>query len=106
LLPLADYIIYVDVDVAANLAREAFLHAQLIGGSSIPEAKGHGSVAEAFERCYESRFLLIFLCHRDLVVSVICVQIAGGSEPVVESMIWLIHGRTNSSFGQAELRLV
>jgi hypothetical protein len=46
------------VYVAANLARKAFLHALLVGGSGVSEAEGHGSVAEASKRRDEDGFTL------------------------------------------------
>jgi hypothetical protein len=74
MLRLDDYIIDVDVDVATDLAGKAFLHAPLIGGSSVQEAEGHGGVAEATEWHDEGHLFFVFLCLLDPVVAATSIQ--------------------------------
>ena len=71
---LHDHVVDVDVDVAANLAREAFLHAPLVGRPGVLEAEGHGGVAEGSEWGDERRLLLVLDGHFDLVVTRIGVE--------------------------------
>jgi hypothetical protein len=78
MLRLDDHILDVDMDVVANLAHEAFLHAPLIGGSGVSEAEGLGGVAEATEQHDEGHLFFIFLCHLDLVVANVGIQEAEG----------------------------
>src|SRR3954464_1372158 len=69
-----DHVVYVDVDVAANLARKAFLHAPLVGCPGVLEAEGHGGVAEGSEWRDERRLLLVLNSHFDLVVPRVGVE--------------------------------
>jgi hypothetical protein len=47
---LDDNVIDVDLQVVADLPPKTLLDAPLEGGSSIPEAEGHGSVTKGTER--------------------------------------------------------
>src|SRR3954468_21807832 len=62
------HVVDVDVDIAANLARKALLHAPLVGCPGVLEAEGHGGVAEGSEWRDERRLFLVLNNHFDLVV--------------------------------------
>ena len=62
------------MDIAANLARKAFLHAPLVGRPGVLEAEGHGGVAEGSEWRDERRLFLVLNCHFDLVVPRVGVE--------------------------------
>src|SRR3954464_7668612 len=64
-----DHVVDVNVDIAANLARKAFLHAPLVGRPGVLEAEGHGGVAEGSKWRDERRLFLVLDSHFYLVVS-------------------------------------
>ena len=57
------------VDQAGNLVGEALLHAPLVGGASILQAKRHGYIAVRTIWGIERGCKLIRLLHRDLVIA-------------------------------------
>jgi hypothetical protein len=60
--------------IIADLGHQALLDGRLVGRSSVPEDKHHGSVAVDVVRCYERRFVLIRDLQGYLVIPLVAVE--------------------------------
>ena len=73
-----DNVVDINFQVVADLLPETLLHALLEGGSGVPEAERHGSVAEGAEGGDEGHDHLIGGVHCNLVVLGVRIQKAKG----------------------------
>src|SRR3954463_4000701 len=85
------------MNVAANLARKALLHAPLVGWSGVLDAEYHGGVEECSEWRHERCLLLVIDCHFYLVVTKVGVK---------ESQRHQAHGRVDDLIDPREDELL
>ena len=74
LLGLHHDVVHVDVDVAAELRQQAFLHAALESGAGVLQAERHGDVAIRPEGCEEGCLQGIGRVQLDLMIAGVSIQ--------------------------------
>ena len=106
LLGLHHDVVHVDVDVAAELRQQAFLHAALEGGDGVLLAKRHGDVAIRPKGRGEGRLQGVSRIQLDLVVAGVSAQEGHELTPSgrVDDLVDPREGEW--SLGQALFRLV
>ena len=74
LLGLHHDVVHIDVDIAAELRQQAFLHAALEGGAGVLQAERHGDVAIRPKGRDERRLQGVGRVQLDLVVARVSVK--------------------------------